>query len=63
MRSTVSATEAVQAPAGIGQRPRRDHLAMAAIDHRQPPDVEPVGANAARAGADIGAALGGIDAR
>jgi hypothetical protein len=34
---------------------------MAAIDHGQPPDVEPVGADAARAGADRGAALRGID--
>ena len=34
---------------------------MAAIDHHQPPAVEPVGAHTARAGADVGAALGGID--
>ena len=46
---------------GIGQRPRRDHLAMAAVDHDQPPDVEPVGANATRAGADHRAPLRGID--
>ena len=46
---------------GIGERPRRDHAAMAAIDYRQPPDVEPVGANAARTSADIGAPLGRID--
>ena len=61
MRKTVSATDAVQAPVRVGQRPRRDHLPMAAIDHHQPPGIEPVGANAARAGADLGAALGGID--
>jgi hypothetical protein len=34
---------------------------MAAIDHGQPPDVEPVGANAARARADRGAPFRGID--
>jgi len=34
---------------------------MATIDCHQPPDFEPVGANAARAGADHGAPLGGID--
>ena len=45
----------------VGQRPRRDHAAMAAIDHREPPDVGAVGADAARAGADHGAALGRID--
>jgi len=36
---------------------------MAAIDQRQPPDVEPVGANAARAAADVGTPLRGIDGR
>jgi hypothetical protein len=34
---------------------------MAAIDHGQPPDVEPVGANATRAGADHRAPLRSID--
>ena len=34
---------------------------MAAIDHREPPEVEPVGADAARAGTDRGTPLGGID--
>ena len=34
---------------------------MATVDHRQPPDVEPVGTNAARAGADFGAPLRRID--
>ncbi len=48
-------------PGSVGQRPRRDHLAMAAVDRHQPPDVEPVGANAARAGADVSAPLRGID--
>src|SRR3984893_7598726 len=48
---------------GVGQRPRRDHLATAAIDRRQPPDIEPVGANAARAGADNGAPLRGMAVR
>jgi len=37
------------------------NLTMAAIDHGQPPDVEPVGANATRAGADHRAPLRGID--
>ncbi len=34
---------------------------MAAIDRHQPPGVEPLGADATRAGADHGAPLGGID--
>ena len=34
---------------------------MAAIDRHQPPGVEPVGTNAARAGADVSAPLRGID--
>jgi hypothetical protein len=33
---------------------------MAAIFRHQPPDVEPVGANATRAGADHSTPLGGI---
>ena len=45
---------------GIGERSRGNHAAMAAIDYRQPPDVEPVGADAARTGADIGATLGRV---
>ena len=45
---------------GVHQRPCGEHLAMAAVDHGQPPDVGAVGADAARAGADVGAALGGI---
>ena len=34
---------------------------MAAIDRHQPPDLAPLGAGAARAGADHGAARRGID--
>ncbi len=34
---------------------------MAAVDHRQPPEIVPVGADAARAGADVGAPLGRIE--
>ena len=44
--------DAGPAARGIGERPRRDHLAMAAVDHREPPDLLAVGADAARAGAD-----------
>jgi hypothetical protein len=45
----------------VGQRPRRDHLAMAAINHRKAPDVGAVGTNAAGTGLDHGAAGRGID--
>jgi hypothetical protein len=54
MRKTVSATEAVQAPVALAK-------ARAVIDHGQPPDVVPVGANAPRASADHCSPLRGID--
>ena len=60
-RRTVSATDAVQAPDALTSARAVIDPTPAAIDHRQPPDLEPVGANAARAGADVGAALGGVD--
>ncbi len=48
-------------PGRIDERARRDHLAMAAIDRHQPPDLAAFGAGAARAGADHGAPRRGID--
>ena len=45
----------------VDQRARRDDLTVPAVDHRQPPDVEPVSADAARAGADVGTPLGRVD--
>ena len=46
---------------GVGERPRGEDLAMAAVDHREPPDLATIGADAARAGADHSAALGRVD--
>ena len=46
---------------GNAKRAGGEHAAAAAVDNHQPPDIPPVGPNAARAGADLGPAGSGVD--
>ena len=59
-RSTVSATDAVQAPVALTSA-RAVTTGDGRGRSRQPPVSVAIGADAARAGADVGAALGRID--